>query len=356
MRRKNSGPFLRGQRGIYYCWVEGNLRSLKTDKPKVAKSRYQQLLTDWERQKKEAARRKEEAERPKVWTVRECLDYYLAAAEGMKPNTHRNRKQTFDRFCKEAGVGTLRWHELTVEHLESWLDRHADWSASMRRSVINYVLAAFNHCVRRRKVTNVTENPLEGITKPRWERRREAISTDDERKVYEASKGPFRAILTALRETGARPSELCNARVEHYRDGVIVLDEHKTDETGGERTIYLNANVRALVERLIGVRTTGHIFRNARDDPWTPDTLYCRFKRLRKKLGLGDGVFPYSLRSKFTSDAINNANANPALIAKSLGHSDLNMLLKHYLREDPEAVRRALEEVTGERKARKATR
>ena len=103
-----------------------------------------------------------------------------------------------------------------------------------------------------------------------------------------------------------------------------------------------------MVERLIGARSEGPIFVNPRGDNgvWTPDTLYCRFKRLRKKLGLGPGVFPYNLRSKFTSDAINNGNANPALIAKSLGHADLNMLLKHYLREDPDAVRRALEEVT----------
>ena len=58
--------------------------------------------------------------------------------------------------------------------------------------------------------------------------------------------------------------------------------------------------------------------------------MLCRFKRLREKLGLGKGVFPYGVRARFTSDAINNGNANPALIAKQLGHTGLEMLTKHY--------------------------
>src|SRR5436189_215774 len=114
MKAKNSGPFLRGKRGIYYCWIEGHLKSLRTDRPKP-------------------------------------------------------------------------------------------WSASTRRTYIDHVMSAFNYCVRRKKIK---ENPIHGIERPRSERRKQVISIDDERKVYEASKGSFRDILTVLRETGARPGEL----------------------------------------------------------------------------------------------------------------------------------------------------
>jgi integrase len=253
-----------------------------------------------------------------------------------------HREQTLAAFIAEARVGDLPCPDLTVDHLEAWL-RTKKWSASTARTKINHVMAALNYCVRRKKIL---ENPLHGVAKPRWERRRRVIDAEDERRIYDAATGPFRAILTVLRLTGARPSELCNARVEHYEGGVIKLAEHKTDDSGEPRIIYLTGEARKVVEGLIGGRSCGPIFRNAAGNTWTPDSLYCRFKRLRGKLGLGEGVFPYAIRHRFASDGINNGNANPALIAKALGHADLNMLLKHYLREDPEAVRRALEEVT----------
>lgn len=62
---------------------------------------------------------------------------------------------------------------------------------------------------------------------------------------------------------------------------------------------------------------------------WMPNTIDCRFKRQQKKLNLGDGVRSYNLRLKFTSNAIKNRNAEPAMLAKALSHADLRMLLRH---------------------------
>ena len=239
---------------------------------------------------------------------------------------HQNRRL---RVCYES----------TLDHLEAWVRRQG-WSPSMRRSAINYVMAAFNDCLKRKKVK---ENPIHGIQKPHWERRRQIISPEDERKIHDASYGPFRAILTVLRTTGARPGELCGATIDQYRDGTITLTAHKEDETGEDRVIYLQESARVLVEEPIGNRLEGPIFRNAKGEFWTPDTLYCRFKRLRKRLGLGAGVFPYSLRHRFASDAINSGNINPALVARALGHAGLEVLMKNYFRENPDAVRHALE-------------
>jgi integrase len=331
MRKKNSGPFLRGLVGIYYCWIDGHLRSLHTKKPKIAEGRYREMLKDWEAGIARASA---------PWTVRQCLDYYLEHSAGMKPNTHRNREQTFARLCQEAKVGPLAWNSINADHIEAWVKMH-DWSASMRRSVINHVVAAFNYCKKRGKIT---ANPLQGIEKPRWQRRKDVMASDDLQAIYAEAKGPFRDSLTVQMGTGARPGELCAARVEHYRDGVITLTEHKEKEFGEDRVIYLTRELAALVERRIAGREEGPIFLNSQGKPWTPDTLYCRFKRLREKLGLGNGVFPYGVRARFTSDAINNGNANPALIAKQLGHTGLEMLMKHYLKEDPEAVRKMLED------------
>ena len=97
----------------------------------------------------------------------------------------RNRRQALDRFCVEVKVGKLPYPNLTADHLESWVKRQG-WSPSMRRSAINYVTSAFNHCVKRRKIS---ASPIHGVARPRWERRKAVISVADELRVYDASGG-----------------------------------------------------------------------------------------------------------------------------------------------------------------------
>ena len=80
---------------------------------------------------------------------------------------------------------------------------------------------------------------------------------------------------------------------------MIVLVEHKEDEHVETRTIHLPPALKVEVEKLIGERTSGPIWRNTRDEAWSPDTIYCHFKRLRTKLGLGEGIYPYAYRGKF---------------------------------------------------------
>lgn len=148
---RNSMPFYRSKRGAYYCWIDGHLKSFGKTK-RLADEKYRQLIAG-----------KDEASKPKPWTVRECFDHYLDHASTMKPNTHRNQKSILDSFCEEARVAALPFHELTVDQLEAWLRKHPDWSPSWRRSAINYVMAAFNYCVKRKKIE---VNPIHGIKKP----------------------------------------------------------------------------------------------------------------------------------------------------------------------------------------------
>lgn len=327
----NAKPFWRESKQAWYCTIDGKQRSLGKKK-RAAEAKYRELLAD-----RDAL--SDGKQRP--FTVRQVFDTYLESIAN--PETVKTRRKVLEKFCREAKVGPLPWHDLTADHLEAWMKRYT-WSPNMKRTVINRICAAFNYC-RKRKKGGVTDNPVSAVQKPTWRRRKVVMSASDEQRVFDASKGPLRDILTVLR-LGPRPSELCRAKVSEYRDGMIVLVEHKTDDSGEDRVIYLDADARAVVERLCAGRDPDEtIFRNTRKDPWTPDTIYCAFKRIRKRLGLGPGVFPYAMRGNFASRAINDANANPALVAKALGHADLRTLLKHYLREDPEAVKKMLDEL-----------
>jgi integrase len=333
---KNSKPFLRGKTKSYYCWVEGRLLSLRTDRQRLAEQRYRELIAN------------PNPHQNKSWTVRECLDYYLAFSEAThKRNTFKDRVHSFRRFCGEMKVGDLPWKKLTADHVDRWAAKHPAWSSSMKRSVFCHLLAAFNYCRKRVTVTGVTENPLTGLVRPPVVRRKSVMSPEEQQSLIDATSGCLHDILTVLKESGARPNELCIARIDQYRDGVITLEEHKEDDTGEDRIIYLSLKAREVVERLIAGREAGSIFRNSVGDPWKPATLLSRFRGLRKKLGIKKGCFPYAFRHRFASDALNKPESvNPALVAQLLGHHDLAMLIRHYSHRDPEALKRAIEEAT----------
>src|SRR4051794_34662626 len=170
MKPHNSEPFYRKSKEAWYCWIDGRQKSLGKKK-QAAQAKYRELI---------AARDREQGG---TWTVRECFDHYLDHAASMKANTLRNRKMILNAFCDEGKVGKLHCQAVTVDHLEAWLKLKKDWSSSYRRTAINSVMAAFNYCVKRRKIR---ENPIHGIVKPRWERRKQVLRPEDERKIYEA--------------------------------------------------------------------------------------------------------------------------------------------------------------------------
>src|SRR5262245_33454983 len=127
MTKHNSEPYWRAARGCYYCWIDGKQKSLGKKK-QAAWIKYRELLAN-----------RDKLTGRKAWTVRDCFDHYLEFAATLEPNSHRNRQQTLDAFCDEARVGALPYADLTVDHLEAWV-KTKDWSASTRRTKINYVM------------------------------------------------------------------------------------------------------------------------------------------------------------------------------------------------------------------------
>jgi hypothetical protein len=70
------------------------------------------------------------------------------------------------------------------------------------------------------------------------------------------------------------------------------------------------------------------LFLNLYGKPWRTDTIRCRFRHLREKLGLSEGVIRFSTRRRFASDAINREKKDSLVVARLLGHSDARMLQK----------------------------
>ncbi|MFM8270778.1 MAG: tyrosine-type recombinase/integrase [Gemmata sp.] len=139
-------------------------------------------------------------------------------------------------------------------------------------------------------------NPLVGMPRPKPQPRQRAITDDEFHKLHDNAGGPLQDVLTALYHTGARPKEIRDLVWEHVRDDRWVLPQHKTAKTTGKpRVIFLNEQMRAMMERLKGNGST-HVFLNTEDKPWTQGALQQQVWRIKTKLGLADDLCAYLCR------------------------------------------------------------
>jgi integrase len=109
------------------------------------------------------------------------------------------------------------------------------------------------------------------------------------------------------------------------------------------RPVFLTEKARETIRARIGGRQSGRIFLNSAGSPWTRHTSQQYMRRLRNRLGLGKGCTLYAVRHRWASHAINEGNVNPAMVAIQAGWTDLRRLMRTYLHEDTDAMRREME-------------
>jgi integrase len=243
--------------------------------------------------------------------------------------------------------------KLRPYHLTKLFEKNPQWGGSTRRTVANRVHAAVNHAVGEGLIEKNPISATPGYKRARhgsFARRKGVVDQNLRGELEDAAIPAVRDFLVGLRETGCRPSELRRARVERcfLDEGLLYVPNKTRKQTGeAERKIYLTEEMRGLVRRLTGQRTEGFIFLTMTGKPWTHRNLQSWWEKLTKKIPVPEGITLYSYRRSFISSAINEKNVNPALVAQLVGHVGLDVLLKHYLQEDPEALRRAVQSVSG---------
>lgn len=289
----------------------------------------------------EAMQRQAEPEdRTLSFCVRQFLDYSSDTSRANRKRAERYLTDFLD-VTGDIKVSTLKRH-----HLTSYLKANEakGWKQNTRRDIMARIHACLNYCETEGWIV---KNPLRGKLKlPAVQRREEVMSVEDRKKVLDASEGCFRAFLSALSETGCRPKELRTALIEKcdLEKGVLLVTNKTRNKTGViERPVYLSRKMIELCRELIGDRTGGEIFLNSKGTPWTQTALEHRIQKLCAELGVTHGATLYSFRHGWASDAINRRNINPALVAVQLGHSDLKMLMKHYLETDAAEIRKQLD-------------
>jgi integrase len=264
--------------------------------------------------------------------------------EGDNRTTTRRQLSRFERFAgREVRVSKLR--PLTVTN---YLKKYPHWKPSSVRTFVNRLHAAINWGVRQGLLD---KNPISSTPgyhrEGRYERRRGTISAADRITAEREAAPEFRALLIALRETGARPSELARARVEKVflAEGYMLVPNKTAHKTGeAERKIFLSPLMLELVKDRIGDRTEGHVWLNSLGKAWNVQSMKKRWESLRAKTGVKGSLRSY--RRTFIFSAINASNVNPAIVASLVGHVGLEILMKHYYEQDPKAMLDAVAKIT----------
>ncbi len=336
-------PWWRKQTGHWYLEVGGKQIRISTAPDPEGGTRKNppaDVQNEWHRMMRES--------RPEDMQLGDLFAAFIASLPEGSDNSQTTRRQLgrFERFVgREMKVSKLKPLKLT-----EYLQKHPHWKPSSVRTLVNRVHAAINWGVRQGLITGNPISSTPGYKREgRNERRRGIITQKDRATAEEAAAPEFRAVLVALRETGARPSEIANMQVEkvNLEEGFLLVPNKTAHLTGiADRRIYLSPVMRDLVRERMTGRTEGPLFVNSKGKRWNIQSLKKRWEYLRGKTGVKGTLRSY--RRTFISTAINETNVNPAIVAQLAGHG-IDILFKHYLEENPEALRKAVEAITGPR-------
>jgi integrase len=294
-------------------------------------------------------------------TIQEVADEFLAHARAhTKPKSHAFYSYFVEPFLERFGAALAAGFSPLA--FTKWLDEHEGWKGSRRNAIIA-VKRMFNWAVKEAKL--LKESPLAGVKRPPKRKRKRILEpTERELLLSKIKDEAFRQFVFAMLETGCRPGEVMAVTANHVsRDcSNWTFDEHKTDNTGEARVVYLTPAMQELTRKLVERHPEGPIFRmyrgkkSAKDKynravlgtkvAWTYNALRCRFKRLRENCPELHGITSYVLRHTFTTQALINGVPVP-VVSALLGHKSIKMVDEHYNHTDQvtgqlkEAVKKA---------------
>ena len=303
-------------------------------------------------------------------TVRVVLNAYLNAIENaVKPGTFRLRLQACKLFSDRWG--SLRCADVKPFHCEQIITEMrrerkvgmqiCRWGDGQAGIFVMGLKAGFNWAVKQQLIDR---NPLTTVSVPKsTTKSRERILTPEEHAIVLGALTTrrttnLRHLIIALENTGARPGELCNAKVEdwhddigavvYYRDSARKEDEfrHKSSRRK-DRVIYFTGDALKMVRDIVRQRKPGqHIFPTRSGRRYEDRHLVGCFKELRKRTGLPHLV-PYVYRHTFATWWLTKGESVEVL-ATLMGNTPA-VIMHHYahLLHEHDALRAHLERVRG---------
>jgi integrase len=143
-------------------------------------------------------------------STRDVLNLFAAKIEGevARGETAADTLTRYRQFIGSAvpHLGAIPAERIRPADVQVWIDSEAGWGSTTRRHAVSLLKSAFRHA---RRFGHVAEDPLAEMPKPEG-KRREAIMTAAQVELLLAAipDQEFHDLVTALRRTGCRPSEV----------------------------------------------------------------------------------------------------------------------------------------------------
>jgi integrase len=284
------------------------------------------------------------------FSAAQICDKYLTHSQNEHTTpTFEWHKFYLQKFCDLHGSRPAL--SLIPHDLNSWIAAQKNWKGSKRHARA-IVKRAFEWA---RKEGLLTKNPFADVVVGKSGRRERILSKEEREEIMRSvHDARFKEFLTALQETGCRPSEISKVTAADVdlELGIWVLKSHKTaKKTGRDRVIYLTPTMVEFSKTLISRHPDGPLFRGRGGIPLSKEIIRNRFRRLRLKLPHLGSFSAYTYRHSYCTDALVNG-VGIAHVAELMGHTSTEMVSRVYskLSQQVQHMREAAKRATSDSK------
>lgn len=195
--------------------------------------------------------------------------------------------------------------------------------------VLRTLKAVLNHAYGEGRVANDGEWRRVKAFKATSEARVRWLSLDEARRLMNACRPDFRALVRGALLTGARPGDLKRLRVGNFHgdSGSIGMANRKA---GKPYSCHLSEEgVKFFQGITAGRQPDEYIFTRADGGPWADDDHQRPMSKASQAARLDPPATFYCLRHTYCSHAI-MSGVPMLVVAQNVGHADTRMLEKHY--------------------------
>ena len=254
-------------------------------------------------------------------------------SKSLKPSSFRRKQKHIDQFIKWSGNRNISkiTKKITGDYVTSIISKKNPAYDTLRNIVAD-ISSLFSWAEGR---GYLDRNPFYKLKLPRAKKgsQKRRPWTNEEIMLFLGSsvisKNEFTATVVGM-YSGMRLEEICNIQDKHVFQGRFQIKEGKTKAAA--RVIPVHPLIKPLLEQMRGTYGEGYLIDGIKSGGYDNKRSWHfqkKLGRLRKKIGIQEGVVFHTLRNTFAT-RMENLGIPRNHISQLMGHEDSNMALDIY--------------------------